>query len=322
MYPVEWGMHMPFLLSLSVILLGYLLKRSGFLKEEASVPLSKIILNLTLPALILLTIARAELSADFFVLPFLSPILGSVSLLIGWLFFRKFPLRKKGVLLMGTMGMNIGLFAFPIIEGLYGERGVQIAALVDVGNAIMIFGVSYLVGAFYSREDEGKDSSGKGVSVTPSKRRGIGGTLLVFLKSVPFMSYFIGLAINFSGWKLPEFAVEFLEVMGKANQFLVLLVLGLVLSFNVRHLLKSGILPVFLIRYGVGLIFVFGVWFLLPIADPMIRKVAALCMILPVGFAVVPFAVEFDYDRETAGGLVNFSLVISFCLMWLLAFLL
>ena len=39
-------------------------------------------------------------------------------------------------------------------------------------------------------------------------------------------------------------------------------------------------------------------------------------MILPTGFAIVPYSMEFAYDRESAGAVMNITLIISFFMMW------
>jgi len=301
-------MHVPFLLSLCTILLGYVLKRTGFLKADDSAILSKIIMNLTFPALILLTISTSEMTPDLFMLPSFAIVTGLIGMGIGFLLFRKQHPDTRGLLMMSTMGLNIGLFAFPIIEGLFGKRGLQVAALIDLGNAFMIFGMAYIIGERYA-------------PVNGGRKRSVLQTLSVFSRSIPFMAYLAGLAVNLSGLVLPDFLSLWLGIAGKANQFLVLLVLGLLLSFDWRHHLKSGAVPLFLLRYALGLTASMVIWFFLPL-DEVVRKVAALCMILPVGFAVIPYSIQFGYDRETAGGLVNISLIVSFFVMWGLTILL
>lgn len=301
-------MHIPFLLSLFVILLGYFLKRIGFLEADHSTLLSKMVMNITFPAQILLTISNSSLSSDLLILPWIPVVSAFIGLGTGLVIFKKLPSETKGLMLMGTMGLNIGLFAFPILQGLFGDLGVQVAAMVDIGNAFVIFGIAYMVGDRFSPDGSGH-------------KRGPAATIKVFFKSVPLLSYFAGLIINFSGWSLPLHFQSWLGIMGRANQFLVLLVLGLVLSFDWRHHMKSGLLPLLALRYTLGITMGLLVWFLLPV-DILIRKITFLCLILPTGFAIVPNAMEFGYDRDSAGAVMNITLIISFFMMWGLAILL
>lgn len=295
-------MHIPFLMSLSVILLGYFLKRIGFLEADHSSLLSKIVMNITFPAQILVTISSSPLSRDLLMLPWISMVPAMIGLGTGLLIFKKLPPQTKGLMLMGTMGLNIGLFAFPILQGLFGDLGVQVAALVDIGNAFVIFGIAYMVGDRFSPDGAGH-------------KRGLAGTVKVFVKSVPLMSYALGLSINLAGWSLPLQLQSWLSIIGRANQFLVLLVLGLVLSFDWRHHFKSGIPALLILRYILGISMGILLWFFLPV-DILIRKIAFLCLILPTGFAIVPYSMEFGYDRDSAGAIVNITLLISFFMMW------
>ena len=55
------GIHYPFLLSLSVIVLGYGLTRAGVLSLEMGRSVSRLVINVTLPAEILTTLPEVDL---------------------------------------------------------------------------------------------------------------------------------------------------------------------------------------------------------------------------------------------------------------------
>ncbi|MDC7232716.1 MAG: AEC family transporter [Spirochaetales bacterium] len=301
-------MHIPFLLSLSGILLGYFLKRIGLVKGEDSAPLSRIVMNVTLPALILLTLTDAHLKRELIILPLIPIVIGILGYGAGLFLFRKLPPEQKGVLLMGTMGLNLGLFAYPLFRGLFGDTGVEVAALLDVGNAVAIFGLCYLAGERYAPVQSGE-------------KRGVAGVLKVFLTSVPFMSYVVSLVVNLAGLRLPEFLISWLTILSHANQFLVLIVLGLVLSFDWRHHLSKGLIMLLLLRYSLALAAGFIFWNILPL-DYLIRKIVVLSLVLPTGFSIVPFSIDFGYDRDSAGAMMNITLIVSFFMMWGLTILL
>jgi len=265
-------------------------------------------MNVTFPAQVLVTITTSDITTDLFVLPWIPVLSAFLGLGIGLIAFRSLPKEKKGLMLMSTMGLNIGLFAFPILQGLFGAEGTKVAALMDLGNAFMIFGLSYFVGARYA-------------AVGGDHKRGVFGTVKVFARSVPLITYLLALILNLASLSLPGGLLSWLSIIGRANQFLVLLVLGLVLSFDGRRHLKSGLVSLLLLRYAVGLSLGFLIWFFAPFEE-LVRKVIFMCLILPVGFAVVPYSIEFGYDRESAGSVVNMTLILSFFLMWALAILL
>ena len=296
------GMHVPFLLSLCIILFGYFLKRIGFLEADDSGFLSKIVMNLTFPAQILLNFSSAPIQTELLLVPFIPVLSGFAGLGMAVLLFRKQPDHLRGLMYMGAIGLNIGLFAFPILRGLFGDLGVQVASMVDISNAFIIFGLSYMVGHRCS-------------PLTGNHGRGFWGTMKIIFRSVPMIAYIVSLTINLSGLALPSFAVSWLTIIGKANQFFVLLVLGLVLNFNWRHHITGGLIPLILLRYAMALVLVALVWFLLPAAE-ILRKIICLCLILPTPFVLVPYSIEFGYNRDMAGAVMNLTLVISFFLMW------
>lgn len=283
-------------------MLAYFLKKTGFLHADDSSLLSKLVMNLTLPAIILLTIPTVPLTVDLFFLPFITIIMAVIGLVLGSFFFKNFPPELKGLLMMGTMGLNLGLFAFPILESLFGPEGIKIAAIMDIGNAITILGISYLTGAFYS-------------PLQGKSKRSYKSLFADFLKSTPLIAYFIGIAMNVLGLHFPAAAVEWLSIISRANQFLILIVLGLVLNLDWRIHGKNGVIRLILLRLFVSSILSVILWNVLPY-DLMVRKIILLCLFLPVGFTIVPFSMELGYDRETAGAMINISLVLGFFVMW------
>ncbi len=296
------AMHLPFIYSLLVILLVYGLKKAGLFKAGDSAGFSKVVMNFTFPAVILYNISTTELSFDLVLIPLLPIGMALTGAGLGSLFFRKFPARTKGLLMLSTVGLNIGLFAFPIIEGLFGAEGLKIAAIMDMGNAFMIFSLSYYLGAYYS-------------PVLEQKRRNPFSTLTVLFKSPPFITYLIALGINLSGLMIPPLIMDWVSIFSRANQFMVLLVLGLMLNFDWKLHGSNGVIRLLLLRYFTALIFALVTWFFLPL-DPVVKKVTIICMTLPAGFLVIPYAYRFGYDEHAASGIINLSLVLGFFSMW------
>lgn len=54
--------------------------------------------------------------------------------------------------------------------------------------------------------------------------------------------------------------------------------------------------------------------------NSLFRIIITISLVLPVGLAVIPFSVEFDYDQKLITMLVNLSIIIiiSFILLWFL----
>ncbi len=292
-----------FFLSLCIVLAGYGFKRSGLLTDKDGETLSRVVLNVTLPALILDTFSSFAMDRTLLILPLVCLVFGVAMSAISFQLFKTEPPGKRGLLSISSTGFNIGLFAFPLIEGVWGQEGLRYIAMFDMGNALIVFFVCYLTGAFLS-------PNGRPVGAGEVARQ-----LLTFF---PFISYMISLGMSFSGLHFPQFAADVIKTISRANMALVLLLLGIFLDFSLNRSEWGRIARVLLLRYGFGLAVGVTLYFFLPIGA-LQRGIIAIALILPVGMSTIPYAVEFGYDAKLAVMLVNSTNIISFALMWMMS---
>jgi malate permease and related proteins len=295
-----------FLLSIVVIALGYFIKTIKVVTEKEGRALTSLILNVTLPALALNTISTITIEPALALLPFICIAFSAGVLYASFLFFRKEVDARKGLLCMSAIGFNIGLFAYPLIEGIWGVEGLKHVALFDVGNAFVIFGIAYTTGTVYSPK-------------TAAQQQTVNGRFIArkLLTSAPLMSYVIALVLNFTHFQLPGFATQILTVLARANMALVLLVLGIYLNFDFKRSQWFDVAKILLIRYGFGLALGLILYLVLPFSR-LYRSIVLISLILPLGMTIIPFAVLFHYDEKLAGTTANLSILISFGLMWTL----
>ena len=52
-------------------------------------------------------------------------------------------------------GFNIRLFAYPLVEAIWGLEGLKYFGMFDMGNSIIVFGVCYIFTSVYSAEGVG-----------------------------------------------------------------------------------------------------------------------------------------------------------------------
>jgi hypothetical protein len=114
---------------------------------------------------------------------------------------------------------------------------------------------------------------------------------------------------------MPTLFFDFLGTLAQANKALVLLLMGIYLSFELNKKQVIAISKVLIIRYAVGILFVLGIYFSFS-HDTLLYAVLIICVTLPSGMTILPFADELNYDTRIPGTLVNISLLISFVLMW------
>ncbi|MGQ4667938.1 AEC family transporter [Metabacillus halosaccharovorans] len=295
--------NMQFLYCILIISLGYILKRGNIIKEKDGEGLSRIIFNLTLPSIIIVTFSDITLESSLFLLIFIGFLYGVLIGFFGLFVFRKKQRNIKGMLGMMVPGLNIGLFAYPLVEAIFGKEGITYFGMLDVGNAFIVFGLSYLIGSFYSKEDVKLDF--KTVVTKMSK-------------SIPLMTYIIVVIINLIGLTLPSVIVDVADIISGANMPLSLLLLGIYLNFSFDKSYVKLMLQYLGLRYGVGLLLGVLCFFVFPF-DEMFKYTVLLGFLLPTSMSVLPYSVEFEYNQKFVGTLSNLTIIISFILLWLLA---
>lgn len=294
---------MQFLYCILIISLGYILKRGNIIKEKDGEGLSRIIFNLTLPSIIIVTFSDITLESSLFLLICIGFLYGVLIGFFGLFVFRKMQRNIKGMLGMMVPGLNIGLFAYPLVEAIFGKEGITYFGMLDVGNAFIVFGLSYLIGSFYSKEDVKLD-----VKTVVTKMS----------KSIPLMTYIIVVIINLIGLTLPSVIVDVADIISGANMPLSLLLLGIYLNFSFEKSYVKLMLQYLGLRYGVGLLLGVLCFFVFPF-DEMFKYTVLLGFLLPTSMSVLPYSVEFEYNQKFVGTLSNLTIIISFILLWVLA---
>lgn len=294
------NLNQQFIYSIFFIALGYLLKRVGIIKERDGEGLSRIVFNITLPALIIVTFNNIKIDSSLILLLFTSMFYGFLMAGIGIFTFRKEKKNLKGMLAMMVPGLNIGLFAYPLVEGIWGHKGLLYFGMFDTGNSLIVFGVIYLIASYYASDDTN-------MSVKSIFSR--------IVRSIPFMTYIVVFLLNIIGWHLPHLIINVANIASGGNMPLSLLLLGIYLNFRFEKGYNRLIIRFLLVRYGVALILGILLFILLPF-DKMFKYTVLIGFILPVSLSTVPYSVEFKYNSKFVGTVSNITILISFFLLW------
>lgn len=291
-----------FLMSMLIIILGYLCKRLNVVKQEDGEALARIVINITLPCLILTTFSTLKIEPSLVKLTLINMVYGISITIIGLYVFRKKKRKAKGVLLMLLPTFNVGLFAYPLVQVIWGHEGVKYFGMFDVGNSFIIFGLCYIIASYFSGEAENVD---------------IKEIIGKVFKSIPLGTYIIAVLINVLGLHLPKMFIDFFGSISKANMPMSLLLLGIYLSFSFDLRYLKDIASVLALRYIIGLT-VGILFFILSPLDKMSKYTLLIGFILPIAAAIIPFSIEFNYDEKLIGVLSNITILISFILVWIL----
>jgi malate permease and related proteins len=291
-----------FLITLAVIATGYVIKRMGFITEKEGKIISKFLMHTTFPALMVVSTIKIKLEPKLFLIPLMTVVYGSILLTIAWFVFKQYPNKLRGVLTMGSSGFNTGLFAFPIIESIWGRDGLVYAIMYDIGNTVVVFGLIYYIGNYFS------ESGNKGVDVKAILKK--------ISRLMPLQGLILGLIINALSIPVAPIVMDFLDVLSRGNKPIVLLLMGIYLSFELDKKQVLLVVKSLSIRYLMGFLVVAFIYNFIP--HSMLQSILIICVVLPVGLTILPFSDELNFDSRIAGLFVNLSLLISFCLMWAL----
>ena len=297
-----------FIITIAIILLGFFLKKYNFISENDGKTISRFLMHTTFPALMIISTAKVKLDTSLLLIPVFAIVVGLSMLIIAWIWFSNYEKALRGILTMGVGGFNSGLFGFPIIEGLFGKQAMVYAIMFDIGNTIIVFGAIYSIGSYFSTNKKSQS--------------GMKPILKKVLTLPPVLGILLGLIINITKIKLPAIFFDFFEVLAVGNKPLVLLLMGVYLSFELDKKLIIAISKVIIIRVAVGIVAVIGIFFLVNDHFSSLKKVLMLCTLLPIGLTILPFSDELGYDSRIAGTMLNISLIVSFVLMWVFVWML
>jgi len=278
---------------ISLAVAGFLLKQIGLIRPGDGQVAARIIVNTTLPAVIFLSVARADVTPERLAVLALCGIVVSLGQRVaaGWCVSRlKLERRMAGVVVLAAMVINVGFFLFPIFQTVYGQEGISRLAAFDVGNSLMANSYGYyLAGCYGDKPPCGFQHGLKRALALP-----------VLWASL------VGLAVNLGGVQLPSFVLRLLEPLGAANTPLAMLTLGSFLQLRYPNW-KPMMLTVAL-RMGLGFALGQLIVFLAHLQG-LERIAVSMGAAMPIGLVVLVYAASEGMDAEFAAGTISLSIL-------------
>ncbi len=290
----------------AIIVLGYILRKKNFFGEEAFGVLSKITLKITLPAAIVSSFAGKEIDFKLLSLGLIAFGGGVTYMLLGYFLNRKRGKEQQAFEILNMTGYNIGNFTLPFVQSFLGPTGVIATSLFDTGNAAICLGGAYGIA---STVKDGQKFSVKKVLKTVSK-------------SVAFDCYVIMILMQLFRIPIPGPIVSFAGIIGNANAFVAMLMIGVGFKLSGDMSQKKSIIRILAARYSVAAVISAACYFLLPFSLE-VRTALAILPFSPIGSAAPAFTKDLGGDTGLASAVNSISIVISiFCIVGLLLVLL
>ena len=279
---------------IAIIIVGYVLRKYNFFKEADFTVLSKIVLKITLPAAFVSNFAGKEIDPSMLAVALLAFGTGVLYMILGYLLNIRKGKDEQAFGLLNLSGYNIGNFTLPFVQSFVGPVGVITTSIFDVGNAFVCLG-----GAF------GVASSIKGEGRFSFKR-----ILKALSRSVAFLTCIIMVTLGLLGITIPDPIVSFAEIVGGANAFLAMLMIGVGFKLSGDKSQIGTIVKMLVVRYGIALIFAVATYYFLPLEFE--AKLAIMILAFsPIGSAVPAFTEEMKGDVGLSSALNSISIIIS-----------
>ena len=133
----------------ALVVVGYVAGKLGYLGGDFDRQLSRLVINITCPALILSSAMTGQLPDRSYILPLLLISLITYVLLTGVAYLLPRYLTKQkadeGVIGFALMFGNVGFMGYPVVAALFGYEAVFYAAVLNVVNTFAVFTIGTLL---------------------------------------------------------------------------------------------------------------------------------------------------------------------------------
>ena len=211
----------------AIVIVGYMAGKLGYLGGDFDRQLSRLVINITCPALILSSAMTGTLPDRRFILPLLLISVITYAILTGAAFLLPRYMTKKkadeGAIGFALMFGNVGFMGYPIVASIFGHEAVFYAAVLNVVNTFAVFTIGTILITGKS-EVEGSHFQKKVLYSTPM--------LAAYLTMA-----IVALEIN----NIPEVISQPLTMLGNITVPAALLIIGSSMSnLPLRSLLGNG----------------------------------------------------------------------------------
>ncbi|MCX7942050.1 MAG: transporter [Dictyoglomaceae bacterium] len=208
--------------------------------------------------------------------------------------------KIKWTLLISLCGYNVGFFAYPFIHSIYGDEGLFMMAMFDIGNSFLVFGLSYAISLIAMNQNK----------IDFYK---VMGKVISFF---PLDIYIISIILNLSNIKLPSFLYNFVSQLSLPNNVLALFTLGFFLDFNLNNSELKALTLGLILRILPAILISFIISYFFP--PNLISKIISIGFLLPVPLVAVIYSNERNLNVKLASLFISLTIITGIIFMFLL----
>ena len=288
----------------ATVVLAVLLKRAGILKQDDSLTFSRIVLFVTLPALIFSSLSQRTFSTDYLVMAGVMALVELLIMIIAWLLARllKFDSGKTGALiLVSAFGMTT-MLGYPLIRQVFPNNSLAMEEAVvssEFGVGLLLFILGPMIAMYFGKAKIDKKDLFKSVKK--------------FFISPIFIALVSGIAISFLPHEKTNFiepVIRLFKLIGNANLLMVTLTIGLLIEFkkikNVYLFLAIAIVLKLILKPLLAVIFTNT-----PAFTNMMQEIILIETALPSAILTVVFAKQYNCRPDLVSLAIMTTLVLS-----------
>lgn len=144
----------------AIVILGYVAGKLGYLGGDFDRQLSRLVINITCPALIMSSAMTGQLPDRQYILPLLliSVVTYAVLTAVAFVLPRYLTHKKadEGAIGFALMFGNVGFMGYPVVASIFGHEAVFYAAVLNVVNTFAVFTVGTVLITGKSEVEEGR----------------------------------------------------------------------------------------------------------------------------------------------------------------------
>lgn len=284
----------------TMILLGCLLRRVGVLCREDAAVISRIMVNVTLPCVIIRNLDGVVLDREI-----MAAVL--IGLGVNFFFFIQSIIFSKAsdpddrvVKIFSLTSFNVGSYAIPILTPFVTAHTMAgVLAFNYTGTILFIFGVAPTV----AKMAYGRDGKG---TVKLLKEN--------LLQSVPAIACAVMLILAMLRVSLPAPVSGIVTSISGANTILAMLGIGVLLEFKLPKADLARDLSVLFLRLGTAVVCALGTYFLFPVSDDL-KRALILVAFTPVSSCNPVLALHCGYGGSRVAVINSMLLLASVAIM-------
>lgn len=276
-----------------MLIVGIILRKTKIVTNEVSKGLSNILMNLTLPFMILYSF-NLKFSADMLkkgiMMLLYSIAIHIILIILSKLLYLKFENSKKSVLKFATVFSNCGFVGFPVTQGIFGSIGVFYTSIFLISFNVFIW--SYGVMLFSSKSD--LKSIKKNLINTPIIFTALG--IIIFLFSI----------------KLPSPVLKTLESIGNMTTPISMLIIGAMLAdVKLKDVFKG--FDIYYLNFVKLIVAPLLVCVMLKMlgSDKTLLYICVILVSMPTASLIGVFAEKYNADKITSSKCVFLTTILS-----------